>query len=360
MISIDLEEAPRGGDLVAVTREKTDRAKATRIDDVARAAGVSTATVSNVINETKRVAATTRASVLDAIERCNYYPNAQARSLASGRTRIIGLLSSDFASPLFPELVKSFEMNAFERGYNTVLLNTNYDPHRAADHVRRLIGLKVAGVALMTAKLDPGLIHELIGRNISVVSQNLDKVSEHMSNVVIDYAVGVDEAVAHLASLGHRHIVHVAASDKPDGTNVRRDAFLESVARHVPNARTAVYEGDFRFESGQRAAIEILAAAELPTAVLAANDMMAFGLMKEMRKAGLSIPRDISLIGFDDTAFAELSEPALTTVCLSRAELGRRTVEALMKNIAQPGAQGKEVRIPTYLVKRGSTAPPRP
>jgi DNA-binding LacI/PurR family transcriptional regulator len=333
--------------------------KPTRIKDVAREAGVSTATVSHVINKTKYVTDLTRASVLKAIERCNYYPNAQARSLASGRTDIIGLLVSDIANPFFPDLVKSIEMAAFERGYNTILLNTNYDATRAADHVRRLIGLKVAGVALMTAELDPALIQDLIRKNISVVSQNFGKVSEHMSNVVIDYAVGVEEAVLHLASLGHRHIVHVAGPSQLNATNVRRDAFLDSVARHVPNAKTAVYEGDFKFEGGRRAALEILAADELPTAILTANDMMAFGVMKELHKAGLSIPGDVSIVGFDDIAFAELTEPPLTTICLSRVELGQRTVEALMRSIDQPREPGRDVHIPTYLIKRGSTAAPR-
>lgn len=334
--------------------------KSTRLKDVAREAGVSTATVSHVINKTKYVTEKTRESVLKAIELCNYYPNAHARSLASGRTDIIGLLVSDIANPFFPELVKSIEMAAFERGYNIILLNTNYDADRAADFVRRLIGLKVAGVALMTAELDPALVQELVRKKISVVSQNFGKVGELMSSVVIDYAAGVDEAVRHLASLGHRHIVHVAGPSRLNATNVRREAFLNSIARHIPDARTAVYEGDFKFEGGRRAASEILAGDELPTAIVAANDMMAFGVIKELRKAGLSIPTDISIVGFDDIAFAELTEPPLTTVCLSRVDLGRRTIEALMMNIERPHEQGREVHIPTYLIRRGSTAPPRP
>ncbi len=290
----------------------------TRIKDVAREAGVSTATVSHVINKTKYVTDSTRGSVLRAIDLCNYYPNAQARSLASGRTDIIGLLVSDIANPFFPDLVKSIEMAAYERGYNTILLNTNYDANRAADHVRRLIGLKVAGVALMTAELDPSLIQLLIRKNISVVSQNFGGVSEHMSNVVIDYAVGVEQAVHHLASLGHKHIVHVAGPSRLNATNVRREAFLDSMARNVTNGKTAVYEGDFKLAGGRRAALEILAEDELPTAIVTANDMMALGVMKELLKAGLSIPEDISLVGTDDIAFAELTEPPLTTICLSR------------------------------------------
>src|SRR5688572_10295916 len=262
--------------------------KTPRIKDVAREAGVSTATVSHVINKTKYVTDRTRASVLKAIEQCNYYPNAQARSLASGRTDMIGLLVSDIANPFFPDLVKSIESAAFERGYNTILLNTNYDANRAADYVRRLIGLKVAGVALMTAELDPALIDELIRKNISVISQNFGRVSEHMSNVVIDYAMGVEEAVAHLASLGHTHIVHVAGPSRLNATNVRRDAFLDSIARHVPNAKTAVYEGDFKFDGGRRAQLQMLAPKEPPTAIVTTNDMMDFGVMKQLNTPCIS------------------------------------------------------------------------
>ena len=330
-----------------------------RIKDVADLAGVSTATVSHVINDTKFVTEETRRKVMEAIEKSNYHPNAQARSLALGRTNIIGLLVSDIANPFFPDLVKSIETAAFERGYSVILLNTNYDANRAADYVRRLIGLKVAGVALMTAELDPELVQDLVQKRISVVSQNFGHLVENVSNVTVDFASGVEEVVKHLASLGHKHIAHVAGPSRLNATDVRREAFLEAVARHIPNAKIAIYEGDFKFDGGRRAASEILADGDLPTAIFTANDMMAFGVMKELRQAGLSIPQDVSLVGFDDIAFAELTEPPLTTVILSRVELGRRTIEALMSNIEHPDAKSLEVRIPTYLVKRGSTAPPR-
>jgi LacI family transcriptional regulator len=333
--------------------------KPARLKDVAALAGVSTATVSHVINNTKYVTDETREAVQRAIEQCNYYPNAHARSLALGRTDLIGLLVSDIANPFFPELVKSIEMAAFARGYNVLLLNTNYNAARAEDYVKRLIGLNVAGVALMTAEVAPELVDELIAKKISVVSQTFGTPGAHKSNVVIDYAAGVEEAVQHLASLGHRHLVHVAGPERLNATNVRREAFLASVARHIPEAQTAVFAGDFKFEGGRAAANQIMARNPLPTAIFAANDMMAFGVLKELRAHGLAVPRDISLIGFDDIALAELTEPSLTTVRLSREELGRRTVEALVASIEQPGDQGREVRIPTYLIKRASTAPPR-
>ena len=342
-----------------VERPQVPLFKTSRIKDVAREAGVSTATVSHVINGTKYVTDDTRRRVLDAIERCEYFPNAHARSLASGRSNMLGLLISDISNPFFPEVVKSIEAAAFERGYNVILLNTNYDAERAADYVRRLSELKMAGVALMTSELDSELFHEITRRQVSVVFDSTDLAGERMSNICVDYAAGIDEAVRHLISLGHRRIAHIAGASRIPSGVIRRDAFLDFMARYLPGEPAAVYEGDFRLDGGRRAASEILAAPELPTAVVAANDMMALGAMREFRKAGLSIPEDISVVGFDDIAFAALSEPPLTTVCSPRAEIGRRVVEALVTMIERPDQKGVELRIPTHLITRDSTAPPR-
>ena len=330
-----------------------------RIKDVAREAGVSTATVSHVINKTKYVTDGTRQKVLRAIKTCNYYPNVHARTLASGRSNIIGLLVSDIANPFFPELIKSVEGAAFERGYNVILLNTNYDAKRAADYVRRLIELKVAGVALMTSEIHPPLIEELERERVRVVFHNLGTVGEHMSNILVDYAVGIEEAVQHLVSLGHRKVVHIAGPRHFRSALIRREAFLNAMERHLPGGpMPEIYDGDFKFEGGRRAAYEILNAKALPTAVIVSNDMMALGAMQEFRAAGLVVPRDISVVGFDDITFAAFSEPPLTTICSPRTEIGRRAVEALMLTIERPSQPGMEIRIPTYLVIRSSTAPP--
>lgn len=332
-----------------------------RIKDVAREAGVSTATVSHVINETKYVTDDTRQKVQYAIEKLNFYPNAHARSLASGRSNIIGLLVSDISNPFFPELIKSIEAAAFEHGYNLMLFNTNYDAKRAADYVRRLIELKVAGVALMTAEIEPALIDELIKKQVRVVFNDIGIVTEYMSNIILDYSAGIEEAVRHLVSLGHERIAHIAGSSRIRSGNIRKDAFIEAMKRCLPKTsqKPLIYEGDFRFESGQMAATEILNLKKLPTAVIAANDMMALGAMQEFKANGLTIPQDISVVGFDDIAFASLCEPGLTTVCSPRLEIGRRAVEALMTTIKNPNQPGVEIRIPTHLIVRKSTAPPR-
>jgi DNA-binding LacI/PurR family transcriptional regulator len=326
------------------------------IKDVAREAGVSTATVSHVLNRTRFVSEETRLRVVSAIERCNYYPNAHARSLASGRSHTIGLLVSDISNPFFPELAKSVEDVAFERGYDVMLLNTKYDAKRTSHYVRRLIERKVAGVALMTSELDFAVIDELARKHVSVVFLDLGTAAERMSNLTVDYAMGITEAVRYLAQLGHKSIAYVGGPNRLRSAAKRLEAFRHALAQVLPGVEpSGVFEGNFQVDGGRRIAREILSGgAPLPTAIITANDLMALGVMQECRAAGVSIPGDVSIIGFDDIAFAALAYPPLTTVCLPRNELGRRAVEALIMTIEEPTHQGVELRIPTYLVKRGS------
>ncbi|HEX8136773.1 MAG TPA: LacI family DNA-binding transcriptional regulator [Pyrinomonadaceae bacterium] len=327
-----------------------------RIKDVAREAGVSTATVSHVINNTRYVSDETREKVLRAIELCNYYPNAHARSLASGRSQMLGVLVSDISNPFFPELVKSIEAAAFERGYDVLLLNTNYDAERTLRYVQRIIQRKVAGVALMTSELDCALISELARCHISVVFLDLGTKGICMSNLVVDYGAGIEEAVRHLVERGHRRIAYIGGPTRLRSSIKRLEAFRDSARRHLPRGpEPSIYEGDFRLEGGIRSARAVLTEKPRPTAIVAANDMMALGVMRECRASGLSIPHDISVIGFDDIAFAELADPSLTTVCLPRDELGQKAIEALMTTIEHPEQEGVDVHIATHLVERNST-----
>ena len=331
-----------------------------RIKDIAREAGVSTATVSHVINKTKYVADHTRERVQLAIKKFNYHPNAHAQSLALGRSKIIGLLVSDIANPFFPEIIKSIEAAVIAGGYNLFLLNTNYETDRTLEYVQRLIQMKVAGIILMIAEFDEALIAEAKRRKTSFVFQDLGVVGERVSNIILDYAVGVDEAVQHLVSLGHTEIIHIAGAHEIHSAGVRRQAFIDAMKRHLPKASAPkIYEGDFRFDGGRLAASRVLAEKTLPTAVVVANDLMALGAMQEFKAAGLHIPTDISIVGFDDISFASLAEPALTTVCSPRVEIGRRAFEALSLTIDKPHQVGVEIVVPTYLIKRDSTAPPR-
>jgi LacI family transcriptional regulator len=328
-----------------------------RLKDVARHAGVSTATASRVINNTSHVSETNRRKVLRAIRRFNYLPNAHARTLASGRSNLIGLLISDITNPFFPELVKSIEAAAFEHGFEVLLSNTNYDPERLAGYARRFIEREVAGVALMATEFDAKVVSEFAYRSVSLVFLDVGTVGARTSNIVVDYDRGIGEAVEHLVSLGHRDVAYVGGPVRLLSAAKRLEAFRRAMARCLgAGPPLALYEADFRLEGGRKAAREMLGAQSLPTAVVVANDMMALGVMQECQAAGLHIPRDISVVGFDDIAFARLSDPPLTTVSLAREELGRRVVEALLSGLSGPA--GVEISVLTRLVERGSTAPP--
>lgn len=331
-----------------------------RIKDIALEAGVSTATVSHVINKTKYVSEETRQKVEKAIKKFNYHPNAHAQSLALGKSKMIGLLVSDISNPFFPEIIKSVEASVFANGYSLILLNTNYDVKRAVEYVHRLIQMRVAGIILMNAEFDQDLVKEAMLKKTSIVFHDQGRVGEKMSTIVLDYEVGISEAVQHLVSLGHKDIAHIAGSHEIHSAIVRENAFKAAVKKFVrPATKPKIYEGDFKFEGGRNAARRILSEKKRPTAVVVANDLMALGAMQEFKASGLHIPDDISIVGFDDISFASLSEPALTTVCSPRVEIGRRAVEALLLTVDRPHQEGVEIKIPTYLIKRGSTAPPR-
>ncbi|MDQ3130990.1 MAG: LacI family transcriptional regulator [Acidobacteriota bacterium] len=329
------------------------------IKDIASEAGVSTATVSHVINKTRFVSDEVQARVLKAIELHNYYPNAHARSLASGNSRIFGLVISDIANPFFPELVKSIEAAAYEHGYDVVLSNTNYDTERTSHYVRRFIERKVAGVAVMTSEMDKSLIEELGRREVPVVFLDSGEAGLHMSNLRVGYDEGIKQAILHLVELGHRSVAFISGLPHLHSAKRRLEAFRQTMLAVLPAAPEQIYQGDFKIEGGRHAALEILAANELPTAVVAANDLMAFGAISEFHRAGLNVPGDISVVGFDDIAFSSLIEPALTTVNLRLGELGKLAVEALITTLSSSTQHGVELPIPTRLVIRNSTAAAR-
>ena len=240
-----------------------------------------------------------------------------------------------------------------------LLANTNYDPRRMARYVRRFIERGVAGVAIMT-EFDSALAKELSSRNVAVVFLDSAKAALHVSKLSVDYDGGIDEVVRHLAALGHRRIAYVGGPRTLRSARRRLDAFRRSIKRCLGVQPAVVLEGDFRTEGGRRTATEILAHPSRQTAVVVANDMMALGVMQECRSAGLVVPRDLSVVGFDDIALAALSDPALTTVSLSRQTLGRRALEALVATIGHPNRVGVEIPIETSLVVRASTGPAPP
>jgi DNA-binding LacI/PurR family transcriptional regulator len=326
------------------------------IKEVAKRAKVSTATVSRTINDSSKVRPGTAARVRKAIEELNFYPNTHARTLVSGRSRILGLIISDITNPFFPELVKSFEDEAVQRGKEVIIGNTDYNPKRMAGCIRRMVERKVDGVAIMTSEGDPELMVELTRRNIPTVFMDTGRPGPHCANIRIDYAQGIHEAIQHLYDLNHRRIAFIAGPMNLESARMRRAAFVAGLKAHGLGAHLTIEKGNHRIEGGATAMHSLLKLPCRPTAVITSNDLTAIGALGAIFDAGLKVPDDISLIGFDDISFAHLTQPPLTTIMLSRAQLAVTAFAALEALIRREDGTHAEYRIPTHLVKRRSTA----
>jgi DNA-binding LacI/PurR family transcriptional regulator len=330
------------------------------IREVAKMARVSIATVSRTINKASSVDPKTAARVWKAIEELRYYPNLQARSLVSGRSRILGLIVSDITNPFFPELVKGFEDVAVQRGYETIVSSTNYDPARMALSVRRMLERKVEGVGIMTSEMEPSLTDQLVRRKVPTVFLDVGSVHGLISNIRVDYASGINQAVEHLLNLAHRRIGFISGPLSLKSARTRRSAFLECLTRTgILEDEELVTEGDHTIDGGLEAMSRLLRLSNPPTAVLASNDLTAMGAMSAVRRKSLRVPEDVSVIGFDDIHFAEFTDPPLTTVRLSRRELGETAFRALLNHIQpeneETASRGTQYSIVSSLVVRNST-----
>ena len=328
------------------------------IRDVAEAAGVSTATVSNVLNKTGKVGRRTNRLVLSAVKRLGYFPDVHARRLASGESRTFGIIVSDIENPFFPELIKGFETRAHQLGYDAILSDTNYDPRRTRKAAERLMQHKVRGVAVMTSEISIRLIQEFARRKIAVTFLDPTPLRGCVSNLRIDYESGIRQIVEHLHGCGHRRIAFVAGRPKLKSNVARLEAY-EKCMRAVGLEPGPIFPGDLRFEGGLEAGLNIAQLSPRPTAVVAVNDLTAVGVIKGLLKTGLRVPQDASVTGFDKTRLAEYSNPSITTVDIHRDILGIMAADALHELSRSPGAEGREYQISAELILGESTGPAR-
>jgi LacI family transcriptional regulator len=322
---------------------------------------VGIATVSRTLHNSSRLRPETAERVRQAIEELGYRPDTAAQSLASGRSRMLGLVVSDISNPFFPGLVKGFEEAAVGNGYDVFAASTNYDPARTALCVQRMIERKLDGVAIMTSEIDPGLTDSFARRKVPLVFLDVGKVGRGVSNIRIDYARGIAQAVEHLRELGHRRIAFISGPANLRSAWERREAFLERLSGRDNSQpeELLIEEGNHKVDGGLQAMLRLLERRPQPTAVLASNDLTAIGALRGIRQYGLRVPEDISVVGFDDIQMAEYTEPPLTTVRLQQSEVASLACNALLQLIRTPG-MGSELGVSTSLVIRASTAPARP
>jgi DNA-binding LacI/PurR family transcriptional regulator len=325
------------------------------IRDVAARAGVSTATVSHVLNGTRGSRPETRQRVLDAIQALGYSQNQAGRDLARGRSSLLGLIISDIRNPFFPEVTAAFQEQALLNNMDALVLNTNYDSQRTLNSVKRLMGLQVPGVAVLTSQIDPAVMDILAEHHIAAVYLDLGRVDPSVSNILLDYEHGIGEALEHLTKLGHRQIAYIGGPLALHSAQRRKNAFLERAVQMGLEA-PATIDADFTVKGGYYACAKLLAGSTNPTAIVAGNDLTAIGVLHRAYDGGLRVPEDLSVVGFDDILFAEYTQPALTTVSVPRVEIGRVAFQALWTMMADPSRAGREYRVGTKLIARQTTA----
>ncbi len=326
-----------------------------KVDEVARRARVSTATVSRVLNNKALVRPATRARVLKAIEELKYSPNLHARSLAGGKSRTIGVIVSNIENPFFLDIYKAVEGGAHRAGYEVVMANTDYSPERLVASVRLMIGRRVAGLAAIVSEMDSELVDELNGHRIPVVFYDVGAPRRNITNIRVNYRRGMEKLTTYLCSLGHRRLGFVGHHATLDPINERFKAVVAAAARYARVEVAKATDAD-TLEGGRRAARALLSAAPLPTAIVCVNDLMAVGVLRELRERGLRVPDDVSVTGFDDVTLAQFCHPALTTVHIPRDQIGRTICSVLMPRDA--GVLEHELVVDPELVVRDSTGPP--
>ncbi|EJJ0549057.1 ribose operon transcriptional repressor RbsR [Cronobacter sakazakii] len=324
--------------------------------DVARLAGVSTSTVSHVINKDRFVSEAIRLRVEDAIRTLNYAPSALARSLKLNQTRTIGMLITASSNPFFSELVRGVERSCFERGYSLVLCNTDGDEQRMNRNLETLLQKRVDGLLLLcteTHQPSPAIMK----RYPAIPTVMMDwSPFDGGSDVIQDNSLlGGDIATRYLIDKGYTRIACVTGPLDKTPARLRLEGYRTAMQRAgLPVAEGYEVIGDFEFAGGLRAMQSLLALSEPPQAVFMGNDAMAVGAYQALYQAGLRIPQDIALVGYDDIELASYMTPPLTTIHQPKDELGELAIDVLIHRMAQPELQQQRLQLTPELMVRGS------
>jgi LacI family transcriptional regulator len=325
------------------------------IYEVAQKAGVSSATVSHVINKTRFVSDETRERVERAIEEMGYRPNALARSLRSGETFTIGLLLPDSANPFFAEVGRFIEMAAFEVGYSVILSNTENDIEKERSYIDVLINKKIDGLIFVGTGEDYDSYKKLCDMHVHVVAMDRDYPDLEMDVVISDNLQGGRLATQHLIELGHKRIGCISGPSKVNLSALRVTGYVQTLEQAgLAVDQNLIISGDFHPRSGHEAAIKLLAMQNPPTAIFACNDLMAVGVLRAGMELGLRIPQDLTVVGYDDIELASYTTPSLTTVRQPKKDMGQTALYFLLDRIHSEQSSPQRASLAVSLMVRES------
>jgi DNA-binding LacI/PurR family transcriptional regulator len=342
---------------MSTTRPSHPPLKAPTIIDVAARAGVSKSLVSRVMRGENSVSASSRAAVMAAAEELGYRANAVARSLVQRRSYNVGVVVSDLHNIFFAEVLDGLYAAAAEGGYRTLITTGNRDPLAEQRALEQLLELRADGVVLAGSRM-PAAAIEAAARVVPIAAVGSDLRLPGVDVVVDDDFAGAALAVEHLAGLGHRDIALIDGGEGA-GAAERRAGYTSAMEAAGLSAHIRVEPGDFTESGGHEGARRLLAGPRRPTAIFASNDQSAVGALNAINEAGLQVPEDVSLMGYDNTALAALRHISLTTIHQPRNQIGEMAMKAVLRRIQRPGSPARRQVLAPKLVVRATTAPPR-
>lgn len=303
------------------------------IQDVAKAAGVSVATVSRVLNNSSSVIPETRETVLEAIRKLNYQPNLLGRNLRRMETRMVLVLLPNVSNPFYSRIVKGIEDVAHKNGYTVMLCNTDSDKHREDMYLELLRNRLSDGVIFMESEQGREELIEL-SKAFPVVQCSEYKENIDVDHISIDNFAAAYKAVTHLISLGHKRIAMISCRNQLISTKKREEGYKKALQdAGIEFDPSLLFYGDYGFKSGLRAGKRIVDLEQKPTGVFAISDVMAIGAIRAFKEAGYRVPEDIGVIGFDDISFASMYDPMLTTVAQPKYDMGCEAMNLLLRKM---------------------------
>jgi LacI family transcriptional regulator len=331
---------------------------AVTIKDVARKAKVSVATVSRALNGHANVTEETRKHVLGVAAELQFIPSEAARTLISRRTHTVGALLPDLHGEYFSELIRGIDLAARARGLHLLVSSSHGDATEAAAALRAMNG-RVDGLLVMSPHANADFMWGNVAAGLPAVLMNTRVADGKHSSFAVDNYGGAFAMVKHLVDRGHRHIAFVAGPDSNFEAQERLRGYRAALQELLPDSSSQVLQGDFTQESGWRVGNQIAALTQRPSAIFASNDMMAIGCLSALNEAGLRVPHDVALAGFDDIPMSRYVNPPLTTVRARITELGALALDKLAASIEEPErAEVQHVSLRADLIVRQSTAVP--